>query len=561
MMLHFGAMRAAFVVLLATLAVAPFVPARAACPKPAQNHPPARWHDQYLWQTLAAHHYHIGDIAVHVAQVYELDKPGQDTWYGRLADSLHIETRPAVVRNQLLFGSGDPVSAARIYQTERRLRGYKFLRKAVIVPTACHGDVVDVAVNVKDAWTLKPEVAFERIGGQNLFSFQVKDENLLGLGKTIALGHVHHSQRNENYLNYFDPAVAGSRWQLFANASQLTHGYSRGLSLTRPFFADTTAWAGSAKFLTRKANLYFYNHGRRGWAATGRTRQFALAWRHLLGFDGGTGWRAGVRYVDESWRYGPPVAIEPTLRPRPRLTDRQFRGVQATASYFEDRYSTFHNLEMIGRAEDYNLGLTASAAVGYFPTALGSSSDAWIGDINATYGIRLPFKSVAFFNIDIDGRRTRGAFRGAEAGLVATWYNQLFNKQTLVAHLAAHWQLRPNPEEQLYLGGLSGLRGYRNYFRAGDRRWLVSLEDRIVTGATILNTLRVGFVGFFDAGQIDRYGEQHWSRVFSDIGGGLRFGNLRGAFANVIYLTIAFPLTRPRGVSPYQIEIGDVVNF
>ncbi|HET6726377.1 MAG TPA: hypothetical protein VFH85_10280 [Gammaproteobacteria bacterium] len=557
-------MRAAPVVVVATLFVATsFAGAQAAgnCPAPPANHPSTRWRDQYVWRTLAKSHYTIGQIRIHVAQVYDLDKPGENAWYSRLADSLHIKTRPGVVRNLLLFKSGDPVRAPLIYQTERRLRSYKFLRKATIAPVACHDGRVDVDVDVKDAWTLKPEVAYERIGGQNIVSFQLKDENLLGLGKTLAVGHIHGTQRDQNYASYFDPALAGSAWELLASASSLSDGYSRQLSIDRPFFADATAWSSGASFLTQKVDVNFYNDSERAWVASDQTRQLSVSWRHLLAWDGVSGLRAGLRYVDESWRYGPLIPLAPTLRPRPALPDRQFRGLQGTLNFFQDRYATFYNLAQIGRTEDYNLGWTASAAIGFFPTALGSSSDAWIGGLSATFGARLPWQSVIFINTDIGGRHTQNAWRGSYAGLAATWYDQAFRNHTLVAHVSAEWQLRPDPEDQLYLGGLAGLRGYPNYLRAGDRRWTLTLEDRIFTPTTFLNTFKLGYVAFLDAGQIDRPSGRGFSQVLSNIGGGLRIGNARGAFDNVIYVTVAVPLARPAGVAPYQIIIGDVVGF
>ncbi|HET7369862.1 MAG TPA: hypothetical protein VFK45_03375 [Gammaproteobacteria bacterium] len=552
-------MRAAFLALITLLV--PAVARAAPCPAPPADHPQARWHNQYRWEALAAWHYRIGDIRIHVAPIYDLTDPDEDAWYARTVDTLHVPTRDGTIREQLLFRPGEPVNASRVYQTERRLRGLGFLQSVAIAPASCHGNVVDVDVDVKDAWTLKPEISFTRIGGDNIVQFEIEEENLLGYGKSISIGHLHGTQRDQNYVNYFDPALAGSRWQLFASLASLSDGFSRGISLERPFFANTTRWSAGASFLSQQTDVNFYDHGERAWSAIDRTRQLSLSWRHLVAWDGVSGWRIGARYIDESFRYGALTAIEPTLRPQPGLPDREFRGLQATVSFFQDRYATFHNLRLVGRAEDYNLGWTASAAFGYFPTAWGSSTDAWIGGVSATYGRRLPADSVLFFGGGFGGRYTRGAWRGSHAGISTTWYNQHFGSHTLVAHLDADWRLRADPEDQLYLGGLAGLRGYPNYFRAGDRRWQFTFEDRILTSSFVLETFQVGYVFFVDAGQMDRLGGRGWSPVFSDIGGGLRFGNTRFSFANVIYVTVAVPLVRRSEAGGYQILIGDVINF
>ncbi|HET7370413.1 MAG TPA: hypothetical protein VFK45_06200, partial [Gammaproteobacteria bacterium] len=180
-------MRAASLVLVMTLLIATALPALAApCPAPPANHPPARWHHQYLWEALATRQYVVGDIRIHVAPIYNLSDPDEDAWYAHTVDALHVPTHDQTVRDQLLFRSGEPVRASLIYQTERRLRDLEFLQRVTITPAGCHDNRVDVDVNVKDAWTLKPEISFTRIGGDNIVQFELEEENLLGYGKTIA---------------------------------------------------------------------------------------------------------------------------------------------------------------------------------------------------------------------------------------------------------------------------------------------------------------------------------------------------------------------------------------
>lgn len=537
------------------------LPARAGgvCPGP-DSLAPEQWHDQHIWQALARRHYVIGTIRVHVAQVYELDRPGENLWFMPIADALHIKTHPKVVRDQLLFQPGDRVDPRVIYETERHLRGLIYLRASDIVPVGCRDGRVDVDVNVKDAWTLKPEVTFKRIGGQNIVNFRVTDENFFGSGKTISLGHVNSTQRSDNYLSYLDPALAGSRWQLFASADNLSDGSSHAFAINRPFFEDTTPWAGGANWFDQTSDVNFYNATERAYAAADHTHQLSLSWKKLIAWDGISGWRAGARYLDESYRYGPLVAYNPAVRAAPALPDRTFRGVQGTLSFFQDRYASFQNLRLVHRPEDYNLGWSATAALGYFPTRLGSSSDAWIGSLEVGAGTTLPGAGLLLWHANLSGRHARGAWRNAAGNAGITFYNQAFSGQTLVAHAAYDWRLRPDPETQLYLGGLRGLRGYPNYFRTGNRSWRLTLADRFATSTVIYQTFQLGYVAFVDSGRIDQL-DGGWSRVFTDVGGGLRLGNLRGSFGTTIYLTVAVPLVKTPRTSPYQIVVGDVIDF
>lgn len=63
----------------------------------------------------------------------------------RAANAIHIETKERVIRQQLLFRSGD----------------------ASVRPIAWHDGRVDIAVTTRDVWTLNPGVSFGRRGGAN----------------------------------------------------------------------------------------------------------------------------------------------------------------------------------------------------------------------------------------------------------------------------------------------------------------------------------------------------------------------------------------------------------
>ena len=53
----------------------------------------------------------IGDIVYDRQNVFDLDNPKENNALYRLANRWHIVTRESVIRNQLLFGTGDPFSA------------------------------------------------------------------------------------------------------------------------------------------------------------------------------------------------------------------------------------------------------------------------------------------------------------------------------------------------------------------------------------------------------------------------------------------------------------------
>jgi hypothetical protein len=78
----------------------------------------------------------IGEIRISADDVFNLDDPAENNWLFRFANRVHIQTRPEVIRNQLLFKSGEKLSAQRVQESERLLRGNRYLYEAHIRPVA-----------------------------------------------------------------------------------------------------------------------------------------------------------------------------------------------------------------------------------------------------------------------------------------------------------------------------------------------------------------------------------------------------------------------------------------
>ena len=515
-----------------------------------------------MWDALAAQGYRIGAVHIVVDNVFDLNNPAQNRWYARLADKLHIRTHPRAIREQLLFKSGDPVDPRVIYESVRRLHALRYLRASSIRPESCSARRVDVGVRVKDAWTLKLDLEFAHVGGQNTVQFEVTEANLLGTGKALAVGHTRDPQRSANLLSYQDASLFGSYWQLAGTYQDLSDGHIRYLSLGQPFYEDQAPWAVQASFYDQKENINFYNQGTLAWTAPSTLQQHYLSWAHLLnwsGVDGGM--RAGVLYAQSDYGYGTLEPQTPGALPEPVLIPRRLAGVGLTWKFFQDRYASFTNMEYIDRAEDYNLGWVVDLQAGHYGENLGGDVSAPFYGLSASWGAELRGNTLLLASASVNGRQQDGVSRNLLGNLTVTSYNQYFRRQTLVAHLQWDSVLRPDPENYLYIGGLQGLRGYPNYFAIGDRRWQATLEDRIVTPLQILSLFQLGFAGYLDVAQIHQLSPSAWSPTYSDMGLGLRIGDIRSAFNNTFYLTIAWPLKSAPGVHGHEIVIGNVINF
>jgi hypothetical protein len=61
-------------------------------------------------EELERSHALIAKVVIDNENIFDLTDPRENNWLFRLANRVHIKTRPNVIRTQLLFKPGDPYS-------------------------------------------------------------------------------------------------------------------------------------------------------------------------------------------------------------------------------------------------------------------------------------------------------------------------------------------------------------------------------------------------------------------------------------------------------------------
>src|SRR5579863_8322987 len=106
----------------------------------------------------------IGRVEIATRNIFDESDPREKNGLFRLADRLHIRTKHATIRAQLLFASGEKYLARRLAETERALRLLPYVYDARIVPVHFADGKVDIRVITKDVWTLSPGISLGRSG-------------------------------------------------------------------------------------------------------------------------------------------------------------------------------------------------------------------------------------------------------------------------------------------------------------------------------------------------------------------------------------------------------------
>jgi outer membrane translocation and assembly module TamA len=107
------------------------------------------------------------------------------------------------------------------------------------------------------------------------------------------------------------------------------------------------------------------------------------------------------------------------------------------------------------------------------------------------------------------------------------------------------------------------LRGYPLRYQAGNRRALLTVEQRYFTDWYPARLFRVGGAVFFDMGKA--WGDNAFGTpsrgVLKDVGFGLRFGNTRSGLGNVVHVDVAFPLDRDASIDNVQFLVETKKTF
>jgi outer membrane protein assembly factor BamA len=502
----------------------------------------------------------IGTIYVDAQNIFDVNDPAEDKVIYRGANALHVTTREGVIRQQLLFRTGEPYSQRKIEESERILRSARYLYDASIRPLAYHDGHVDIAVTSRDVWTLNPGISFGRHGGVNTFGFELEELNILGTGTSISASHKSGVDRDSNALEFKDPHLAGSWTSLATEYSDNSDGSTFGLSLERPFYSLDSRWAAGGTVLDddRIESLYdrgeivdqFHDHARTGTIYGGWSQGLIDGWTKR--------WTFGTTYDDEQFEAAPGWTGAQVI-PEDRTLVYPWMGFELV----QNDFLKVHNRDQIGRTEDFHLGARFAARLGWADRSFGSDRDALIFDATAGYGFGTSDRNTWLLSSSASGRLENGELRNTMINAAVRYYAKLSERRLFFATLSGTKGLNLDLDTQILLGGDNGLRGYPLRYQSGDSRALLTLEERYFTDWYPFRLFRVGGAIFFDVGRT--WGSTPVSGpnlgTLKDVGFGLRIGNSRSGLGNIIHVDLAFPLDGDPSIKKVQLLVETKQRF
>jgi hypothetical protein len=502
----------------------------------------------------------IGDIRIDERPLFDVERHDENTTLSRTANRLHVATREATIADQLLFKSGDRYRASLLEESARILRDTRYLRDALIRPVAYHDGLVDIEVTTQDVWTLNPGFSFGRQGGKNTGGIEVEDLNFLGLGTQLGVGFARGVDRDSKTIYYRDRHLGSSWWDLATRYSDNSDGRLAEFGLAHPFYALETRWAAGVALSDDQRTDSRYDQGDVIDQYQAHEKLASVYWGWSKGLVGGWARRysVGLSYDDAAFTDAPGAAATRLLPEDRRLVYPWF-----SLEWVQDEFRTARNRDQIEKTEDYSLGWRARAQLGYASSVLGSDRDAYLWSAGLSKGVEFGARQSMFFDFDSGGRVEDGELRGARSGIGARYYFRQSPRRLLFMDLSAEQGHHLDADQQILLGGDSGLRGYPLRYQAGEGRWLFTAEQRFFTNWFPFQMFNVGAAVFYDMGAT-------WGRdplgapsqgLLRDFGFGLRLGNSRSALGNVVHVDIAFPLDGDASINSTQFLIETRKSF
>ncbi len=375
----------------------------------------------------------IGRIVVIPADIFDPSIPGESGWLYRTANKLHINTRAAVIRGQLMFKTGDPYDARLIQENERFLRKNDYLYDAQIVPVAFDGHTVDLEVRSKDVWTLNPGFNFGRSGGKNATNIHVQEENLLGTGQKVEVAWDSDVDSTAWTLHYVDPHFLESFTRLAAFYSDADDGNSEFFTVERPFYSLDTRWAAGTSLLNSHYIDDRYELGKKVGEFRAHEQRYEAngGWSRGLVDGWADRWTLGATWQEAEFEPEPGKPLGGPLPP-----DRKFVYPWIGFERVQDAFVERVNLDQILRTEDVLLGFNGWARLGYASEALGSKTDAVLLSAFAKHGAEFGTRQSLFGSAWVSGRYEHGGIRNGILGAESRYYLATSARSKFFANLS-----------------------------------------------------------------------------------------------------------------------------
>jgi len=486
----------------------------------------------------------IRQVQVRCLDIFDPVPPGRFAAFYRGANRLHVHTRQATVRSQLLVLPGQPWTADRVIESQRLLRDLEYIEPEVI-GSRLAGDSVDVLVTTRDQWTTQPELNLERGGGFTYGSVGFTERNLIGLGLGVAVAFRNEPTGRTRSAELTGKRLFGTQLEGLFRAGTGTGGVSNAFGLHDPFRSldDRISWTGS--WGRSIADQFLYERGSVAARFPFRSEVSQVEYSFGRRFTDGLVRRFAFGLSQHDRRYGVTVPEPGVPLDVPGGEEElKLRWASGRVTFWKPNYIERRGIELFDPVEDFDLGSLVSMEGGLALRALGSTADEGLARLRLASG-----RETRRFGFGLArGRvstRIRAGPRETRAQLEGRWIQQPSRNVAVVVAAFGEAADRAPREVQSVIGGLNGLRAYPVQALAGTQVWRFNGEARWIAARGIWELASLGGAVFVDAARAWGPGgdREPWHH---DAGFGLRLSLPHASLHQVARFDLAFPISPSR---------------
>ena len=468
-------------------------------------------------------------------------------WGFGLVNALHAQTRPYVVRRELLFDVGEPYDSARVNESARNLRALSIFAD-VQIDTIPSDSGLTVVVRTTDGWTTNVGFGIRTSGNERVLSGFVQEINLLGTRTIASLGYESDPDRNTVIVGFDTPRLIANRVGVGASYSRRSDGHSASAGIRYPFFSLSSRRAASVDWALFDSRVLRYAGGTRIAVDSARRKLAHVRGEVVMAPIASPRGYVRVGLVTQVRRddFGPEGGTAEIPR---TVTVAAIPFVALRAP----RFIQVRNYEAMGRVEDVDLGPSLRADVAVAPRAWGYEGDGIGGRLSASAGTRVP---TGFLQVSAGGGGLRSSAGRDSSSLDARglMVSQPNDRHLLVANASAG-RLNNPPFGVYYDLGLGyGIRAFPSHAFTGDRYFLLNGEYRWLALPRVWGLVGLGVAGFVDHGGAWFRGEE--KRTGTDAGVGLRIGSIRSAGSIIGRVDLAYRFEGDRERAGWVLSLG-----
>lgn len=499
----------------------------------------------------------IDSVHLRVENVFGEEAAGEH-WIYDAANSVRFQTRPWVVRRELLFGAGDTLDLALLEETERNLRGLNLFR-SVEVDTAVTTDGAVVAlVHTQDAWSTLPILSGSFASDGTLTGRAgLTERNVLGTGNFLSLAYIKGTDRDGGEFESRFRRVAGSQVDVGADVALLSDGNAWGWTVSNP-------WRSlQDRFLLRLSGARA-DRRRFQYRTNSASDRDTLVYRHHLYSQQISVGIAPIATPRRVLRLEAATTLrnERLLRqlgedPPVDVPDSVFADVGLFLTYEQPRFREVGYVDGLNRQDvDLTTGITlgvrfAPEAFGYRRSGIGPHVALRGGVTSGAYLFRAALRANALFNAGgLDSGRVVASLTGGKV---------TGDRHATLLHVQGGVLESPPPGREFDLGFSTAPRSFEPHSFVGTRSVWGTLEHRWYALPRIFDQFGAAFAGYFDFGGAWYEGQD--ARWGAEFGLGLRTSSRLAPGAESSRIDVGYRLGPEVEGSRFVLTVGTGFTF